>query len=290
MGNLYNIAGHLVCIECDNSAVMDTLDGFKVFQIPLVGEADVYIVLKDAKPLPIYGTLYHTIVTDVAISRFYYTEESFYMGIWRQNELRLSMQFEKNSKKCHIQGELSPVLLRFALWISFNLATIDTMTVAIHASAVIYKKQAFLFLGESGTGKSTHTRLICQRYPEAELLNDDSPILRVENGECMVYGSPWSGKTACYKPIKFPLGGVTRLHQAVVNKISLLPLHNAIGALLPSLPPELYLCPNWQSKVISILSEMIEQVSVFSLECIPSESAAELSLKTMTRTIRKWNK
>ena len=30
-------------------------------------------------------------------------------------------------------------------------------TVALHGSCIVYKGKAVLFLGESGTGKSTHT-------------------------------------------------------------------------------------------------------------------------------------
>ena len=55
-------------------------------------------------------------------------------------------------------------------------------TLAIHSSCIVYRDKAVLFLGESGTGKSTHTRLWRENIPEAVLLNDDSPMIRVEDG------------------------------------------------------------------------------------------------------------
>lgn len=49
----------------------------------------------------------------------------------------------------------------------------------LHASAMVRDNQAFLFLGRSGTGKSTHSRQWQQAYPDAWLLNDDNPVLRI---------------------------------------------------------------------------------------------------------------
>jgi hypothetical protein len=75
-----------------------------------------------------------------------------------------------------------------------GFAGIPEWTAAIHASVIIHENQAVLFLGESGTGKSTHTRLWLENIPGTRLLNDDSPILRLdkrnENPEDMSGGYP----------------------------------------------------------------------------------------------------
>ena len=60
-----------------------------------------------------------------------------------------------------------------------TVSVLKMKTVAIHTSTIVYKGKAMLALGESGTGKSTHTRLICEHHKEAQLLNDDSPIVRI---------------------------------------------------------------------------------------------------------------
>lgn len=54
-----------------------------------------------------------------------------------------------------------------------------TRAVAVHSSVISLDGRAVLFLGESGTGKSTHTRLWREHIPGARLLNDDSPIIRI---------------------------------------------------------------------------------------------------------------
>lgn len=73
----------------------------------------------------------------------------------------------------------NPALFRFGLWSMFNIAAVARQAVAIHSSVISLNDGAVLFLGESGTGKSTHTRLWREHIPGAELLNDDSPIVRI---------------------------------------------------------------------------------------------------------------
>lgn len=73
----------------------------------------------------------------------------------------------------------NPAFFRFGLWSMFNIAAVARQAVAIHSSVICLNGQAVLFLGESGTGKSTHTRLWREHIPGATLLNDDSPIIRI---------------------------------------------------------------------------------------------------------------
>ena len=50
--------------------------------------------------------------------------------------------------------------------------------------------------------------------PGCDLMNDDNPVVRVIDGEAMIYGSPWSGKTPCYRQVKAPLGAITQIDRA----------------------------------------------------------------------------
>lgn len=58
-----------------------------------------------------------------------------------------------------ITPEHNPALFRFGLWTMFNIAALERRAVAVHSSVISLDGRAVLFLGESGTGKSTHTRL-----------------------------------------------------------------------------------------------------------------------------------
>ena len=88
-------------------------------------------------------------------------------------------------------------------------ATGDTLL--FHSSTVVKEGKAYLFLGKSGTGKSTHSGLWLKHIAGTRLLNDDNPVVYVTpEGTPMVSGSPWSGKTPCYKNEEYPVGGIVQ--------------------------------------------------------------------------------
>ena len=129
-----------------------------------------------------------------------------------------------------ITPEHNPALFRFGLWTMFNIAALERRAVAVHSSVISLDGRAVLFLGESGTGKSTHTRLWREHIPGARLLNDDSPIIRMYQGQATAFGSPWSGKTPCYRNISRPIAGIVRLSQAPANEITRLSILRAVGS------------------------------------------------------------
>lgn len=169
--------------------------------------------------------------------------------------------------------------LRFGLWMAFNLASVFELAVAIHSSAIVYKEKAYLFLGESGTGKSTHTRLWRENVKGCFLLNDDSPFIVIKriDGKYVpyLYGSPWSGKTPCYKDASYPIGGIIRLSQAPYNKASRQSVLSAIRAVIPSFPPAFSYDKVLQDRVLDIVSKLLGAVGVYHLECLPNRAAVD---------------
>jgi len=63
--------------------------------------------------------------------------------------------------------------------------------VMLHACGIDYRDHGYLFLGNSGHGKSTIARLWSEN--QATVLNDDRIIVREKNGELFMYGTPWPG-------------------------------------------------------------------------------------------------
>lgn len=180
---------------------------------------------------------------------------------------------------CHSALDIS--LLRFGLWMMFGVVLSENSAIAIHSSVIVSRERGVLFLGESGTGKSTHTRLWRENIEGATLLNDDSPIVRIADGKALVFGSPWSGKTPCYKNLSYPIAGFCRLSQAPHNLIRRLHPLAAIGALLPSCPPAFAHDDYLQDGICNTLGALLKQVGAYHLECLPDKSAAELSFNTI---------
>jgi hypothetical protein len=146
----------------------------------------------------------------------------------------------------------------------------------MHASVPMLHDKAYLCLGKSGTGKSTHTRLWLENIEGSDLLNDDNPVVRVIDGDIIIYGSPWSGKTPCYKNRSLPLQAVVRLSQAPFNRITRLAPLQAYAALMPSCS-----CMRWDHDSVESLHRTVEKVimkvPVRHLECLPDADAAHTS-------------
>lgn len=174
-------------------------------------------------------------------------------------------------------GAYAPIVTRFAFWMICNLFFIEQGCAALHSSVIVKGGEASMFLGESGTGKSTHTRLWRENIDGAVLLNDDSPFVRVGKDGVRVYGSPWSGKTPCYRRESCPLKAVVRLKQAPFNRMSRLSPLLSIGALLPSFPPAFNSDAVLSDHVCGMISAIAGNTGVWSLECLPDADAARLS-------------
>ncbi len=177
--------------------------------------------------------------------------------------------------------------LRFALWSSYAMMGLPLGAVPVHSSVVVAPlpgregMQAVMCLGESGTGKSTHTRLWLENIEGTFLLNDDSPIVRVDGDEVRVYGSPWSGKTHCYRQEHYPIAGLLRLEQRKENTIRPLGIVESFAALQPSCPPALAHEEHCMDLLTDFLSSVIQRVAVYRMGCLPDAAAALLSHKTL---------
>ena len=65
-------------------------------------------------------------------------------------------------------------------------------TFLLHGSAVAVDGMCYLFTARSGTGKSTHTKLWRRMLgSRAVMVNDDKPLLRVEENGVTVFGTPY---------------------------------------------------------------------------------------------------
>lgn len=164
----------------------------------------------------------------------------------------------------------------------YAFASAERDTLLIHASAVEYEGKGYLFLGKSGTGKSTHSRLWMGRDERVSLLNDDNPVVRIgSDGKAYAYGSPWSGKTPCHIDRRVEIGGIVRLKQAPHNKIVKLSMIKAYAALLPACS-----CVKWDKQMAEgvhhTISRVIGSTDVYMLECLPDSEAAVLCMKTIT--------
>ena len=167
------------------------------------------------------------------------------------------------------------------LMMMYAFSTATRQTLLMHASVILQNGYGYLFQGKSGTGKSTHSGLWLAHIKGSELLNDDNPVIRIIDGKAIVYGSPWSGKTPCYRNEEAPIGSFVRLTQAPENKIEPQSTASAFASILSS-------CSiiKWDTRIhngiCDTISLLATSASAYHLYCLPNEAAAQLSYSVIT--------
>ncbi len=158
------------------------------------------------------------------------------------------------------------------LLFAFRAAPLNTLE--LHASMVGNSGKAFLFMARSGTGKSTHSSLWLKHVPGTELMNDDNPVVRVwPDGRIIAYGTPWSGKTPCYRNIEAPVGAFVRIRRCQENKITPLTLLESY-ALVYSSCSGFKADRNIADGLHAAIEKAVTTVPCYVLDCRPDEEAA----------------
>ena len=199
--------------------------------------------------------------------------------------------FIANADFTNITASVAPdspdcgLVLTSMLRIAFAQAILRRDGISIHASAVAADGKAWLFLGKSGTGKSTHARLWLRNIPGSRLLNDDNPAVRLVDGKAVAFGTPWSGKTPCYRNESAPIGGIVRLVQGDADIFTKKDEVAAFVALLPSCSV-VHSDAALQSRLCDTLARLIELVPVGELKCLPDNESAIICYNNLKSLIK----
>ncbi|MFC2071552.1 hypothetical protein ACFLUU_02380 [Chloroflexota bacterium] len=103
--------------------------------------------------------------------------------------------------------------------------------ILVHACAVVYQGQGWLFLGTSGAGKSTLTEL-WKGEPGVTLLSDDRIIIRDMGDSYRIYGTPWHGNAEIASPLSAPLNRIFFLAHDHENRLTPVQRVDAASRLL----------------------------------------------------------
>jgi len=149
----------------------------------------------------------------------------------------------------------------------------------MHGAVIAYHKSGIIFTASPGGGKSTQAA-IWRSALGAEIINGDKAMLRLNDSDVMVYGSPWSGSSAFKVNKGVPLKAIIVLEKGNFNII-----HQIKGtAQLYELGQHIYF-PYWHKNLInstlSVLDALYKRVPIFRLTCKPDETAAFLVRETI---------
>lgn len=157
----------------------------------------------------------------------------------------------------------------------------------IHGSSIYVddKSNGYIFVAPSGTGKSTHVRLLKKVYKDrVNYVNDDKPFLLSSKDDFYVYGSPWNGKEHLGNNIKAQLKGVFVVSRSDTNKVSKLEPKIAINYLIKQLHIPLGIVE--AGNATNCLIKLCESIPVYLLEVNMDEDAARVSFEVMSKGVK----
>lgn len=181
---------------------------------------------------------------------------------------------------CALNGNMNSRTfgLNNALMLIFAFAGAHKQTLLIHASLVRNNGYGYAFIAKSGTGKSTQVSLWLRHIAGSDLMNDDNPIIRIIDGEVWIFGSPWSGKTPCYRNVKAKLGAITRIDRAQENVLEKLRPIAAFASVLPSCSSMKWDIDIYNA-ICDTITKIVETNKIYTLHCLPNKEAAEICYK-----------
>ncbi len=160
---------------------------------------------------------------------------------------------------------------------------VDYQVLLVHGSAVSVDGYGFLFMADSGTGKSTHARLWREVLPayghKVEMINDDKPLLRFEENRIFLCGTPWDGKHHLNSNTMTPVQAICFLVQGEENRIIGIREEEAF----PSLLKHSYRSKQEQrvKQALVLLDRLCKTVPCYVLACNMEPEAALVSYEGM---------
>ena len=283
----YKVAEHIFGIDAAEKYLAQ-LTNYAPFMLDEIAPTHVFIIHVHEAPLPSTDEWQHlyTDRSDEDMPRIeMYQREGEWMfmtSMWRETEIVSAMQCSADWREVNVymKTENARFAIDNAAMLVYAFATAGLQTLLFHSSVTVLDGKGYMFLGHSGTGKSTHSRQWKEAFPACELLNDDNPAVRIwPDGTVRVYGSPWSGKTPCYKNDSAPVQALVQLVQAPENKITRLKMSQAYPYILASVSG-LKVMPEMMDRIFESIAKLLEISPVYRLECLPNPDAARLCAQT----------
>ena len=169
-------------------------------------------------------------------------------------------------------------MLFFGISEIYSYFILNKDAIMFHSSSIIYNDKGICFSGKSGTGKSTHTSL-WKKYYDVEVLNDDSPTLKINDDGVYACGSPFAGSTGINTNKVVPLKGIVFLEQAKENSIKKLSQKEAYLRFFNETKKPVM--KNYIQKTIDIFGKIYASVPMYVLSCNISKEAVDLVIKTL---------
>jgi len=221
----------------------------------------------------------YTIGGDVYYSRF--TNHYIAYLKYKRDYKRFTVCMNENIPGEGLDGDAEYVRKRavfFAVRRAFLMIMAANGGFEIHSSALLYKGEAVVFSAMAGTGKTTHTNLWKEVFPdEVEIINGDKGLCVPEQSGSYIHGWPWCGSSGRFMNIKAPIKAIVFLERAEENGITRI---SSVPECFMRLTSRCFM-PVWENDLFMKTLDMVENVArsvdCYLLRCLPDHDAARVA-------------
>lgn len=146
--------------------------------------------------------------------------------------------------------------------------------VEIHGCGVVDGSNGYLFVGQSGAGKTTIARL-WQAEPGAVVLSDDRVVLRSAADGLWMYGTPWHGEEPLASPGRVRLAGVFFLKHHDRHEMASVARLDAVARFFAaSFPP--FHDAHALDFTLAFIDSVVTRIPCFELRFAPDATVLDL--------------
>ena len=245
------------------------------FLISCIDEADFEVYLEEKMRAPNDNIIHEY------INQAYCQEGDFYQYYLKNTRKGIvlgeaEVPFRNIKIYCDNVGVRDPFVSKMMQEVIFQLARYRFFylnKLLLHASVVVTKGTGIAFIGHSGAGKSTQSRLWV-KHRKAYILNDDKPLIHFSDNKTWVSGTPWSGKSHYYLNETHELKALCIVEQSNTNKIKRISIAEAYSYIyLNNLP--VFLNKEIEHLYEKLVLLLCESVPVYLLQCLPDKNAVK---------------
>lgn len=240
------IAEHYIHLKWESNWIGRYIDKYFIHANISSNRFDMKIIIQDN-----YGKPFVDYEVDISRSSKYIT--------FRRADYLIEATFDYKEVNIYVHDELA---LKHALMNVYSSYIVyHNWGLLIHSSCVLDNKEAHIFTGHSGAGKSTVAKLSSPRV----LLSDEASIVKITNVGIQVFNSPFRSELeASGKERPASLATIQLLHQAKHNSREVMTKSDAYIELVNKI---FYWSHSKEEtkQVLNLLKVLVEQVPVYEL-------------------------
>ncbi len=151
----------------------------------------------------------------------------------------------------------------------------------LHACGIVWNGKGYIFAGPSDAGKTTMSRLWA-KASEATILGDECLILRKQEGQFWVHGTPWVGEANLFSPLGAPVEDIFFIRHSQQNSLEPTPPNRAAELLLSQTILTPY-DPIAVRSGLDLCLDFVAQIPAYDFGFVPDESVVGLIQKVAGR-------